>query len=591
MKPLAPVAIALAFLCGGAVLGQPTKKAPTPKVKAEQVPGYKPMVIEGFTVILSAETNKHRNDPEFIRKPLEVLEYELRAISAAMPAKSVDKLRNVLIFVEWDEKKRMSNGRSGTALAVYYGGHQLSLLARGMLPLKAKNVTVLSMKHLTKMHQPEDDAGVCVLLHEIAHAVHDQILGFENPAIRGAFKQALERKLVDAEAYAATNDAEFFAEMSCAYFDQLDYYPKTRTDLKTHDPETFKVMETVWGKAKLPKLEAAAKTSVAAIPPLPKLDLGRIEVLGKIPQATALKGKTTVVLYWYGDDVTSLTALTKAQAWEDELGVFGLNIVAPHQAPLKLPIPLKDLIKDRNIRYPVTDGPWVENSDVGDYKKFPICYVYAPDGTPLFRGGPFEAEGAMRSAIGASLIAKTAIADDPPAVLIPIVESIKNGKPPTTAFAKLTPLLKSKDEEVSLLSKSLLDVLTEAGQKALVEIEPTMKDDPLEAFLRFERLATGYKDTPVGAKANTHIAKLKTYKVVAIELKARPSLATVKKIESELASKKGALDPRHPYFRQDNALLLRQLEAAIAQMKRQYPDTRATEQAVAAGERYAVFVP
>jgi hypothetical protein len=34
----------------------------------------------------------------------------------------------------------------------------------------------------------------------------------------------MERKLLDERSYAATNELEFFAEMTCAYYDQLDYY-------------------------------------------------------------------------------------------------------------------------------------------------------------------------------------------------------------------------------------------------------------------------------------------------------------------------------------------------------------------------------
>src|SRR5207253_74900 len=132
----------------------------------------------------------------------------------------------VAIWVEWNEEAKLSSGRAGNALAVYYGGHQAALLAKGMNPLKAKNVTILRMKSLTLQHQPKKESGRCVVLHEIAHAVHDQVLSNDNLNIKAAYKQAMERKLLDKEAYAATNEREFFAEMTCAYYDQLDYYPR-----------------------------------------------------------------------------------------------------------------------------------------------------------------------------------------------------------------------------------------------------------------------------------------------------------------------------------------------------------------------------
>src|SRR5581483_9932341 len=118
-----------------------------------------------------------------------------------------------LIWVEWSEREAMSNGRSGSAAAVYYGGHQLHMLEEGKHPLKAKNITILRMKSLTNEHQPKHDSGRCVILHEMTHAVHDQLIGFENPNIKFAYKQAMERKLYDPAMYAATNEMEFFAEL------------------------------------------------------------------------------------------------------------------------------------------------------------------------------------------------------------------------------------------------------------------------------------------------------------------------------------------------------------------------------------------
>jgi hypothetical protein len=205
---------------------------PAPKIRPDAVPGYKIRIIEGFTVLLSDETLKENDASKLERKPLDVLDRELKTLSGLMPAKTLTALRNVAIWVEWDEAVKLGNGRKGGALATYYGGHQLDALAKGMNPLKAKNVTIHRMKSLTLEHQPKRDSGRCVVLHEIAHAVQDQVLGNDNLDIKAAYKQAMERQVLDKRAYAATNEREFFAEMTCAYYDQLEYYPHTRDDLK-----------------------------------------------------------------------------------------------------------------------------------------------------------------------------------------------------------------------------------------------------------------------------------------------------------------------------------------------------------------------
>jgi hypothetical protein len=197
----------------------------------QTIPGYTIQNIQGFNVIinnnvLSQDTSK------FQRKPLEVLDLELGTIVNLMPADATATLRRLLIWVEWNEQTEMSNGRNGTAEAVYYGGHQLQLLKDGKHPLKAKSVTVLSMLALTREHQPDRESGRCVLLHEMAHAVHNELMGRNSEPVKAAYYQAMQRNLYEKHLYAATNEQEFFAETTCAYFDQLHYYPKTRADLE-----------------------------------------------------------------------------------------------------------------------------------------------------------------------------------------------------------------------------------------------------------------------------------------------------------------------------------------------------------------------
>jgi hypothetical protein len=93
-----------------------------------------------------------------------------------------------------------------------------------------------------------------VLLHELAHAVHDKIFSMDNTFIENAYAQAMERGLyVDntevppLKRYAATNAAEYFAEVSCAYLDQLDYKPKNADQLKDYDSVGYEIMEKAWG--------------------------------------------------------------------------------------------------------------------------------------------------------------------------------------------------------------------------------------------------------------------------------------------------------------------------------------------------------
>ncbi len=102
-------------------------------------------------------------------------------------------------------------------------------------------------------------------LHELAHAYHDRVLGFENELIEAAFQHAKAagkydsvlrqdskgRKRLD-KAYAMTNAKEYFAECSEAFFSHNDFFPFTREELQQHDPEMFALLQQLWGTSLKP---------------------------------------------------------------------------------------------------------------------------------------------------------------------------------------------------------------------------------------------------------------------------------------------------------------------------------------------------
>lgn len=241
------------------------------KLLTTPVPGYTLKKIEGFDVLIHDRVLKHNDDSNYLRKPLDVLELELGTVVRVLPKKLEQALTAVVIWAEWDDETDPDYGR---AVAKYYGvsgGLSFWSLSNNKHPGKANNVEIVSVKSLTEEHQPKVKAERCVILHEFAHAVHFQVIGTRNDSVRATFAAARERGLytesrtIDgvsvSKPYASTNEHEYFAELTCCYMDKLHYYPFTRDDLKTHDPNGFKLMEAVWGKAD--KLDAQIKSENA----------------------------------------------------------------------------------------------------------------------------------------------------------------------------------------------------------------------------------------------------------------------------------------------------------------------------------------
>ncbi len=211
---------------------------------------------------------------------MEVLELELRGIGRVMPPKMLKVLQTVKVFAEWeDPESKPKDGRPGTIVARYWydSGRGLGMAQRGRDPRKANNIEILTMKHLTEKWQPGKTSEQIILLHELCHAVHFHLLGNDNLFVKTAFNQALERGLYDKvkhesgrelKPYAATNDHEYFAELSCSYLDRCAYFPFTREDLKQYDPSGYQLMIKVWGE-KDPRSATAKKTAKDS-KPMPK---------------------------------------------------------------------------------------------------------------------------------------------------------------------------------------------------------------------------------------------------------------------------------------------------------------------------------
>jgi alpha-L-fucosidase 2 len=113
----------------------------------------------------------------------------------------------------------------------------------------------------------------CVL-HELAHAYHDQVLGFDEARIRDVYKAYKESGhgekalLITGEKvrhYGLTDHKEFFAEMTEAYFGTNDFFPFNRAELMTAEPAIYQLMCAIWGPLAADEKKLPAPTG----PPLP----------------------------------------------------------------------------------------------------------------------------------------------------------------------------------------------------------------------------------------------------------------------------------------------------------------------------------
>lgn len=200
--------------------------------------------IEGWTIELDPllKAPENRKLLEDVRK---AMANHLQRIVYILPPEKTMALRKLPIRIDLEHK--LGN--------MQYHPSKSWLKANGHDPTLEKRVHVPRAHSL--LARSTWAKHPYVILHELAHAYHDQVLGFEHPEVLQAYKRSEKEGLYErvllfrggkTSHYARTNHKEFFAEMTESYLGVNDFYPFVRAELKEHDPKTFALMAKIWGK-------------------------------------------------------------------------------------------------------------------------------------------------------------------------------------------------------------------------------------------------------------------------------------------------------------------------------------------------------
>ncbi len=200
--------------------------------------------LEGWTLRVDDRLLGDAPDAALGQRALKFLEAKLVEIKAVVPPGKVALLQKVTIVLDLQCGKLGSMQYHPGAEWLKDNGYPEDLVRCVHLPKAADVVTKRNINE-----QP------WVILHELAHAYHDQQLGFDHPEIKAAQEAYKASGRGDAtllyngkkvKHYALTNQMEFFAEMTEAYFGSNDFYPFNRAELMESEPELFQLLKTIW---------------------------------------------------------------------------------------------------------------------------------------------------------------------------------------------------------------------------------------------------------------------------------------------------------------------------------------------------------
>lgn len=200
--------------------------------------------IEGWTVHVDPQLLEGAHS-EAGARALKMLANHLQRIAILLPEEQLAKMRKLEVWIEHHHP---------TLGAMQYHPNLGWLKSHGHDPRLAKKVHIPRAESLLARHQMIKHPAV--VLHELAHAYHDQYLGFDNPRIMEAYKKAKAAGIYEkvllyngkkVRHYGLSDHKEYFAEGTEAYFYRNDFYPFVRAELKEHDPELHDLLSGIWG--------------------------------------------------------------------------------------------------------------------------------------------------------------------------------------------------------------------------------------------------------------------------------------------------------------------------------------------------------
>ncbi len=195
--------------------------------------------IHGWPVLVNPRL---MDDPELERRTLELLSDHLYRITRAVPSPALSRLQEVEIWVEEDTP--------WTQCMCYHVSPEW-LVSNGYNPEKAGAIEVGNAKAFLDWTHSQP----WMVLHELAHAYHFQVLGRDNPDVIAAWQEQVNAGVYEdvlhisgqqRPHYALTNPTEYFAETTESYFGTNDFHPFVRAELKQADPAGYDLMVSTW---------------------------------------------------------------------------------------------------------------------------------------------------------------------------------------------------------------------------------------------------------------------------------------------------------------------------------------------------------
>ncbi|MBG80051.1 MAG: hypothetical protein CMJ39_04980 [Phycisphaerae bacterium] len=200
---------------------------------------YQRLTMHGWPVLVNPALDEH---PQLKADTLELLNDHLYRITRKIPQPALDRIREIEIWVELDMHK--------TACMCYHVSKGW-LVPNGYNPDKEGTVEIGNSQAFLDWTQGQP----WMVLHELAHGFHDKVYGYEHPGIKAAWQNKVDQGDYERvlhisggtrKHYGLTNQMEYFAETTEAYFGCNDFHPFVKGELLKVDPKGVELIQSTW---------------------------------------------------------------------------------------------------------------------------------------------------------------------------------------------------------------------------------------------------------------------------------------------------------------------------------------------------------
>jgi hypothetical protein len=243
-----PFAVGAAALGGVALVTSESACEQKPQTEPKQfIPTdeYTKITLEGWTVYVSPELtmSKSIEQRKIGSEAVRLLQWQLFHVTRLVSDDALTEIQKVPIWLEAE---------------IHFGAAEYHMSAEwlGMNGYNPEKAHCVEICNSTDFVTWGSDDQPTMLLHELAHAYHDRVLGLDNEQINDHFARAEESGVYDTvlritgqqeKHYAMTNKFEFFASLTVCYFTVNDWFPFVRSEFQQFDPDTYAMMESLWG--------------------------------------------------------------------------------------------------------------------------------------------------------------------------------------------------------------------------------------------------------------------------------------------------------------------------------------------------------